>query len=68
MRNLNYKEGINRIYNVIWVLVALKITLEALGRIEKDTFGSVAAIVVAVVLPLIIKKVGIWVYQGFINK
>lgn len=68
MKNLNYKEGINRIYNVIWVLVALKITLEALGTIERDTFGSVAAIVVAVVLPLIIKKVGIWVYQGFINK
>lgn len=68
MRNLNYKEGINRVYNVIWALVALGVIPEALFRMDRHTFDSVLAIVLVAVLPILIKKVGIWVYQGFINK
>jgi hypothetical protein len=63
MKNINYETGLDRLYNVIWVLNGMYWGLATIGRSLGDWIGI---FLLAWIGPYFYKKVIVWVYRGFV--
>lgn len=62
---VNWKGGVNRVYNLIWAILALS-TIVAF--FEMDLEGKVLIASVFWIGPFFYRKILVWVFAGFIKE
>lgn len=61
-KNLNLAKGLDRIYFIVWALIAVKAFAEF---IDDKNFGLFSLLLVGIVIPFAVRQLAIWVAKGF---
>lgn len=66
-KEINWKEGVARLYNVCWAGFAAIVFLFGILRSGSGE-ETTALLFLITIIPYTIKHAGKWVYQGFVKK